>query len=204
MVASVASPLNATQFSGDKLIRAISFVIVKSVKKIAHRSVKIFHPVSVIANNPLNNGFNSGFPNASPTKSERANIPLYNVSLMIIKNGLSKITVRSPKLMTLNPTMSGNHASSRRSIKPARSAIAVNITNTNTAVRKGNSSEANKNATIGPNSILRFRSSFLYMTESIALKLLDRGMYNVYSVCISATYSLITYIKICLQQLQQY
>lgn len=79
---------------------------------------------------------------------------------MIIKNGLSNMTVSAPKLMILSPTSRGNNAISPLSMYPTRRAIAVAITKMSVARINEVSSEETKNIIIGPNSIERFRISF--------------------------------------------
>ena len=106
--------------------------------------------------------------NMSPAKRITAKAPLYNVSLIMMKNGFCNTTVNSPNPTTRTATMSGNHATLFLSINPAMNAITVKTTNIPVARMKLTFSERIENTMMGPNSILKLRSAFLSIEVSIA------------------------------------
>ncbi len=90
-----------------------------------------------------------------------ANIPLYKVSLIIMKNGLCKKIVNNPKVTMMTATISGNQAIPPLSINPSASAIRVRATKIVVARINVVNSEATKKPMIGPNSMNRLRKIFL-------------------------------------------
>jgi hypothetical protein len=88
-------------------------------------------------------------------------MPLYKVSLIIIKNGFSNTIVINPNEIIITATMSGNSARLLRSTNPSISDRVVSETKMVVAVINVVSSEATKKPMIGPNSMNRFMKSFI-------------------------------------------